>query len=143
MAMIALKSATIKRIEALGFTIVVVTVLIIAPILWGASYNFKEDILIEPGDYKVYKLDGYEWSMLHFLIESDRPVTVCITDETGLRMLKSGEGMICLFRVDSTTSVERVWRFPKRGPLYLVIISDSTDEPTSVHLQVEGGLILW
>lgn len=72
-------------------------------------------------------------------------VTVCITDGTGLNALYSGGGeAICLFKVDGgATNVDRVWRFPKNGPLYLVVIPKSKEGPVSLHLNVKGGVRFW
>ncbi|WP_297089941.1 hypothetical protein [Thermococcus sp.] len=143
MAAITIRPLTIRRIEALGFTIFVIGAILIAATLWGASYRFQENVVISPGGYYVYKLEGYDWSVIQFSIKSTEPVTVCITDDVGFRILKSGDGALCLFKVDDTTSVEKIWRFPKDGPMYLIIIPESKGGPVSVSVRVKGGLILW
>ncbi|ASJ12530.1 hypothetical protein A3L14_06325 [Thermococcus thioreducens] len=142
-AAITMGPLTMKRIEALGFTILVVGLILVAATLWGASYSFQENVVISSGGYYVYKLEGYDWSVIQFSIKSTEPVTVCITDEVGLRILKSGDGALCLFKVDDTTSVEKIWRFPKDGPMYMIIIPESNGGPVSVSIHVKGGLVLW
>ncbi|WP_232460748.1 hypothetical protein [Thermococcus barossii] len=143
MAAITMGPLTIKRIEALGFTVLIVGAILLAATLWGVSYRFQENIVIPTDGYYAYKLDGYEWSVIQFSVKSDKPVTVCITDDVGLRIIKSGDGALCLFKVDGTTKIDKIWRFPKNGPLYMVIIPDSRGGPVSISLRLKGGLILW
>ncbi len=132
-----------KKAEAFGFTILLIGAILLSTILLGASYSSQRKIVIPPGGYYVYKLSGHEWSMIQFSMRSNEPVTVCITDETGFRILKSGDGALCLFKVDGATRIDKVWRFPKNGPMYMVIIPDSKEGPVSISLRVKGGLILW
>ncbi|WP_226996611.1 hypothetical protein [Thermococcus sp. 5-4] len=143
MAAITMGPLTIKRIEAFGFTILIVGAILLAATLWGVSYKFQENVVIPTGGYYAYKLDGYEWSVIQFSMKSNEPVTICITDEVGFRILKSGDGALCLFKVDGATRVDKIWRFPKNGPMYLVIIPDSNGGPVSISLRVKGGLVLW
>ncbi|WP_237268636.1 hypothetical protein [Thermococcus celer] len=131
-----------KRAGAVGFTVLVVMAVLLVVVL-GSSYRFQESVVVRPGERYVYELDGYSWTTLQFTIRSTGPVTVCITDGTGLNALYSGGEAICLFKVDGATNVDRVWRFPKNGPLYLVVIPKSKEGPVSLHLNVKGGVRFW
>ncbi|NJE61352.1 hypothetical protein E3E51_06270 [Thermococcus sp. 21S7] len=133
---------TVKRIEAFGFAVLIVGAILLAATLLGVSYKFQENIVIPAGGYYAYRVEGHEWSVMRFSIKSDEPVTLCITDDVGFRILKSGDGALCLFKVDGATRVDKIWRFPKAGPMYMVIIPESKDA-VSVSLQVKGGLFLW
>lgn len=143
MAAITLKPFTLKRIEAISFTLTVILIVLLLTAAWGASYRFQKTAIITPGNYFVYRMDGYEWSVIHLSIEADNPVTVCITDEVGLRILKAGDGTLCFFKAEGVTELDKVWRFPKNGQVYLVIIPDSEESPISVSLRIKGGLLLW
>ena len=143
MPAITTRSRGAKRLEAVAFALAVVVIIILGITTWGLSYRFQESAFIEPGGYYVYRLEGYEWSVLEFSIKSDEPVTICITDDVGLRILKSGDGAFCFFKAEDVTSIEKIWRFPKSGNMYFVIIPESNESPISVSLRIRGGLILW
>lgn len=133
----------LRRLEAFGFALMVVVIVLLSVSILGVSYQLQEEVVIPPGDYYIYEIQGYEWSMVYFSITSDNPVTICITDDTGLSMLESGRGALCFFKVDNTYSLERTWRFPKNGSMYLVMMSDSAEGPTKVQLLVRLGIIPW
>ncbi|NJE02976.1 hypothetical protein [Thermococcus sp. MV11] len=143
MSTIMLRPPTLRKLEALGFSAVIVVIILLGTAVWGASYRFHEDLTLNPGEYYVYKIKGHSWSTVYLSIESTKPVTVCITDGTGIAMLKSGEGSLCFLKAERIRNLERLWRFPKNGPLYLVLLPDSDDGPVRVSLTVESGLVPW
>ena len=142
MAAIAIRSRTLKRVEALGLTIAVVLAVVLVLAVLGVSYSVREETLINPGEYEVYELEGDEWSTVYFSVDSTLPVTVCITDGTGISMLKSGRSL-CFFKAEGVTHLEKMWRFPTEGPLYLVLVNDSGEKPARVSLRISTGPIMW
>ncbi|WP_246454692.1 hypothetical protein [Thermococcus camini] len=143
MAAITVRPLTLKKMEALGFSLMIVAVVLMATAVWGGSHRFQEDVVLNSGEYYLYTLNGHQWSTVYFSIKSTGPVTVCITDGTGVEMLKSGEGPLCFFKAEDTTSIEKIWRFPEKGHLYLVLVPAPGTRQARVSITVKSGLILW
>ncbi|ASJ09251.1 hypothetical protein A3L11_08425 [Thermococcus siculi] len=143
MTTITMRPHMLRKLEALGFTFTVVLAVVLALALMATSSSIRDDVIITPGEYRIYELEGNPWSTVHFSIDSTEPVTVCITDDTGISLLKSGEGALCFFKAEGVTHIEKIWRFPKGGPLYLVVIGNSPEEPAEVSLRLSSGLVMW
>ncbi|AEK72158.1 hypothetical protein GQS_01280 [Thermococcus sp. 4557] len=143
MAAITVRPPTLKKMEALGFSLMIVAAVLMVAAVWGGSHGFQGDVMLNPGEYYLYTLSGHQWSTIYFSIKSTQPVTICITDETGVEMLKSGESPLCFFRAEDTTSIEKIWRFPEKGPLYLVLVPAPGTQQTRVSITVKSGLVLW
>ncbi|WP_297064930.1 hypothetical protein [Thermococcus sp.] len=72
-------------------------------------------------------------------VSSSEPVTVCITDSTGLSRLESGKGALCYLYAQDVTSVKKLWRSPTNGQFYLVIMSE---KPTKAKVTIKSGFLV-
>ena len=143
MAVIAVSPRRQRQLWATAFA-AAVSVLLLAGVYVGAYVaggigTLNQSFFGEGGRYYVYSLTGTTWSMMRISVSSEAPVTVCITDSPGLEMLRSGNGALCLFKATDVTELDKVWRFPKSGVLYMVILPE---ENTSVRVEVKTGLVL-
>ncbi|WP_297522190.1 hypothetical protein [Thermococcus sp.] len=132
-----------RRQEAYLLTMGIVVSAFLLLSLLVPPYHLREVATLGPGGYRVYELRGTQWGMVHFSIESSGPVTVCITNSGGLRLLEAGRAAPCLFNVVDTTHVSQFWRFPVKGPLYIVVVNPSIREPVRVSVDVANGLVVW
>ena len=142
MATLIVRSQTLRKLEALGITFALVVVPIMILAVLGFFGRIEENTLIYPGQYEVYKIKGGTWTTVYISLDSTQPVTVCITDEAGLKMLKSGKGMLCFFKAERVMHLEKVWRFPKKGSLYLVLVNNSTRTPAKLSIRVSSWLVI-
>lgn len=143
MAVIALNPRHQRKLWAAAFAMAI-SVVLLAGVYIGAYATGNAGVLNQAftarkGEFYTFGLRGTSWSMVKLSVRAGSPLTVCITDSYGLEMLKSGRGSMCLFRAAGVKEVERVWRFPKTGVLYLVIIPE---RDTKVQLKVKTGLVL-
>jgi len=125
--------------------VVLVLTLMLALGITGINMTFsghKDRLLLQHGEVGMYEIEGSPWSVIYFSVSADKPVTVCITDENGQQMLKAGSGM-CLFLAEHVTHISRIWRFPVKGPLYLVIIPEGEKSPVSVEVEIRSLMNTW
>ncbi len=127
--------------DALAFVIAVMVALGISSVSALTSV-YEHDTVLYGGQIGMYELDGTQWSIIYFSITSDKPVTVCITDQSWNQMIPGGTG-VCLFLAQHVTHISKVWRFPMEGPLYLMIIPENEDTPVSVHVEIRNLLSSW
>lgn len=104
--------------------------------------GYKDKIILQNGDLAMYRIDGTSWTVIYISVSSSQPVSVCITDENGLQMLKTGSGM-CLFLEEHVTHVTKIWRFPVNGPLYLIVIPEEGKPSVSLNLEVRSLMGTW
>ncbi len=102
----------------------------------------ENEITLHPGEIAMYEIDGTSWSVIYFSVNSNHPVTVCITKGNGEGMIKAGSGM-CLFLEEHVTHLSKVWRFPVDGPLYLLVIPEGERTPVSVHVEIRSLMSTW
>jgi molybdopterin-binding protein len=124
---------------ALAVSVVLLAGVYIGAYVTGSIGTLTQSFSADAGEYYVYPIWGTTWSMMRISLHSEAPVTVCITDSSGLEMLRSGGEAFCLFRASDVTELDRVWRFPSSGRMYLVVLPK---EETSVELQIKTGLVL-
>jgi len=103
--------------------------------------QYHQRIVLNQGEIGAYEIDGTQWTVIYFSVNSNKPVTVCITDQNGAEKLSSGS-RLCMFLVQKTTHVSRIWRFPMRGPLYLLVIPEG-NEQVSVDIEIRNLLNTW
>ena len=110
--------------------------------LIGATHgSYSGSFLLTPNSTYSIQLRGYQWESIYIEIKSNAPVTVCITDSAGLRLLHSGEGALCYLYKANVTKFDEYWRFPTSERLYLLIISKG--EAAEVRVSLRMGVLTW
>lgn len=127
--------------DLLAFVIAVMMALGITSVS-ALTSAYEHETVLKGGHIGVYELDGTPWSIIYFSVKSSQPVTVCITNGNGNHALSSGTG-VCLFLAKHVTHISKVWRFPVKGPLYLLIIPEREDTPVSVQVEIRTLLSGW
>jgi len=124
-------------------TLMIVMLTFLLTLLFIPPYHIHEVTTLPPGGYQVYKLQGTQWSMVHFSVNSSGPVTICITNLGGMHLLRSGKGVLCLFNKEDVTHMNVFWRFPQKGPLYMLVVNPSENRPVKVSISVTSGILVW
>jgi len=142
-AVVALNPRRQRKLWAAAFAMAISVILLagvyIGAYVTGSARTLNQTFNAREGEFYTFGLHGTTWSMMRLSLSSSSPVTVCVTNGYGLEMLKSGRGTMCLFKADGVRNLNRVWRFPENGVLYLVVIPR---EKARVHLEVKTGLVL-
>jgi len=130
-----------RRVEERLFAVLVVGLLLIISLIGSGMYRYSnEDVANGP---VAYRMTGGTWSVVYFSVNANKPVDVCITDETGLEMMKSGGGALCLFKASNVKSIDKFWRFPENGPLYLVVIPLQGENGVKVRVRISTMFSNW
>ncbi|WP_456422707.1 hypothetical protein [Thermococcus sp.] len=126
-----------KRLTAMAFAFSVVALVFVGFVVAvhsTATYN----LTLAP-NVPSYLLIRGSFLTISIHVSASTPVTVCITDSSGLERLKDGEEALCYLYAKGITNMKKVWRSPGEGPFYLVIVSD---KPSEVALSIDRGFIV-
>ena len=126
-----------KRLLAMVFAFSVVAVVFIGFVVaTGSSATYH--VTLSPNSPYYFSISG-SFLTLSVDVSSSEPVTVCITDSTGLAKLEAGGRALCYLYAQDVTDLRRVWRSPNDGQFYLVIISD---KPAEATVTIERGILV-
>lgn len=96
-----------------------------------AFRGYSNHVVVENGNPAVYQLEGTSWSVVFLSINSDEPVTVCITNGGDASKALGN----CVFLEEGITSTKKVWRFPTSGRFSMVIIPEG-DQKAVVAVKI-------
>jgi len=126
-----------KRLTAMVFAFSVVAVVFVGFVVaTGSSATYR--VKLNPGSPRYFLIPG-GFLTVSLDVSASEPVTVCITDSTGLSELESGGNALCYFYARDVTNVRRVWRSPGGGQFYLVLLSE---KPAEATVTIERGILL-
>ncbi|WP_457742031.1 hypothetical protein [Thermococcus sp.] len=124
-----------------GLFAISVTILLGLAVVGVTHSSYSNSFFLAPNSTYTIQLRGYQWESIYIEIKSSTPVTVCITDSVGLRLLHSGEGALCYLYKANVTKFDEYWRFPTSKRLYLLIISKG--EAAKVKVNLRMGVLTW
>ncbi|GAB6134936.1 hypothetical protein JCM16307_04840 [Thermococcus prieurii] len=126
-----------KRLLAMVFAFSVVAVVFIGFVAaTGSSVTYH--VTLSPSSPYYFSISG-GFLTVSVEVSSSEPVTVCMTDATGLAKLKAGEKALCYMYAGNVKDLKRVWRSPNDGQFYLVILSD---KPAEATVTIERGILV-
>ncbi|WP_297550544.1 hypothetical protein [Thermococcus sp.] len=126
-----------KKLTAMLFAFSVVAVVFIGFVVATES-SATYHIFLYPNYPKSLSIDG-SFLTVSIDVSSREPVTLCITDSTGLERLKTGGKALCYFYVSNVKNAKKIWRSPKGGKFYLIILSDKETEAT---ITIKSGFLV-
>ena len=126
-----------KRLAAGSFAFAVMAVVFVGFTV-ATSSSTTYHLTLHPNSIYYFSISG-NFLTIFIEVSSSEPVTVCITDATGLAKLKAGEKALCYMYVENVRDLKRVWRNPTGGQIYLVIISE---KPAEAIVTIKRGIPL-
>ena len=113
-----------KHDEALVIS-AITTLLVFLLVVFLTYRVYTDTVELQPGFAWTMELRGNEFQTVSISVRSSSLLTLCITDDVGVKLLYSGKTAPCYLYLPEVKETSVLWRFPSSRTYYLVVMSES------------------